>query len=119
MPRGLFAAGGVARRNLAAWPGAHVVTADFERWEPERAGFDAVTAFTAFHWISPELRYDKPARLLRPGGALAVVQTHHVTPEHADPVWVEVQEDFDAVVPDPANRPPPPPEETPDLREEI
>ena len=98
---------------------AEVAIADFEDWEPDEAGFDAVVAFTAFHWIAPELRYAKPARLLRPGGSLAVVATHHVTPEDADPVWVEAQADYDAVVPHPDNRPPPPPEEVPDLREEL
>lgn len=109
----------VARRNLEAYPRADVVTADFEAWEPERADFDAVVAFTALHWIAPALRYAKPARLLRPGGALVVVATHHVTPEDADPVWAEVQDDYDAVVPHPDNRAPQPPEEAPDLRVEL
>jgi ubiquinone/menaquinone biosynthesis C-methylase UbiE len=109
----------VARRNLAPFPRAEIVVADFERWEPERADFDAVTAFTAFHWIAPEVRYAKPARLLRRGGALAVVQTAHVTPAGSEPFFSEVQEDYDAVVPREDNRPPPPPEETRDLREEI
>lgn len=109
----------IGRRNLRPFPRATVVTADFETWEPERADFDAVAAFTSFHWIAPELRYAKPARLLRPGGALAVIATHHVTPEGADPVWAEVQEDYDAVVPHPDNRPPPPPEEAPDLADEM
>src|SRR3954468_12024269 len=38
----------IARRNV---PQAHVVNAEFETWEPERADFDAVVSFTAFHWI--------------------------------------------------------------------
>lgn len=98
----------VARRNV---PEAEIVVADFEAWEPERAGFDAVVAFTAFHWIAPELRYAKPARLLRPAGALAVVHTHHV--RNDDPFWVESQEDYEAVVPHPENGPPPRIEEEP------
>ena len=110
---------GIARRNLEPFPQAEVAIADFEDWEPDEAGFDAVVAFTAFHWIAPELRYAKPARLLRPGGSLAVVATHHVTPEDADPVWAETQADYDAVAPHPDNHPPPPPEEAPDLREEL
>ncbi|MGH3050460.1 MAG: class I SAM-dependent methyltransferase, partial [Gaiellaceae bacterium] len=56
----------VARRNLEPFADAEVVVADFEAWEPDRAGFEAVVAFTALHWIAPELRYEKPARLLRP-----------------------------------------------------
>jgi len=109
----------VARRNLAPFPRARVVTADFETWRPEEAGFAAVAAFSAFHWIAPELRYTRPAELLRPGGALAVLHNHHVTPDDADPVWVEVQEDYDAIRPAPDNRPPPHPDEAPDLSEEM
>jgi len=60
-----------------------------------------------------------PARLLRKGGALAVVETKHVLPAAADPFWTEVQADYDAVVPHPDNRPPPAPEEIGDLRPEI
>jgi hypothetical protein len=78
-----------------------------------------VTAFTAFHWIDPETRYTKSARLLRDGGSLAVVETRHVLPDGADPFWVEVQDDYDAVVPSDENRPPPRPDEVPDLRDEI
>jgi SAM-dependent methyltransferase len=98
----------VARRNV---PEAVFIVADFEKWEPEKPGFDALTVFNAFHWIAPDLRYAKPARLLRPGGALAVVGTPHVLPEDGDPFFAEVQEDYDAVVPHPDNRAPPPPGE--------
>jgi SAM-dependent methyltransferase len=98
----------VGRRNV---PGAEFVVANFESWEPEEPGFDAVTAFTAFHWIAPELRYTKTLRLLRPGGALAVVVDPHVLPANGDTFFAEVQEDYDAVVPHPDNRAPDPPEE--------
>ena len=93
----------IARRNV---PEAEIVVAEFETWEPRAAGYDAVLAFAAFHWIAPELRYTKPARLLRPGGALAVVHGPHVSPEDGDPFFAEVQEDYDAVVPHPDNQPP-------------
>jgi SAM-dependent methyltransferase len=98
----------VARRNV---PSAEIEVGDFETWEPPEAGFDAIVAFAAFHWIAPELRYAKPARLLRPGGALGVIHGPHVLPDGGDPFFVEVQEDYDAVVPHPDNRPPPPPED--------
>jgi SAM-dependent methyltransferase len=97
----------VARRNV---PEAEIEVGDFESWEPREAGFEAIVAFTAFHWIAPELRYAKPARLLQTGGALAVVAGLHVLPADADPFFAEAQEDYDAVVPHPDNRPPPPPE---------
>jgi SAM-dependent methyltransferase len=98
---------GIARRNV---PEAEIVVADFEHWEPREAGFDAIVAFAAFHWIAPELRYTKPARLLRPGGVLAVIHGPHVLPEDGDPFFLEVQEDYDAVVPHPDNGPPKAPE---------
>jgi SAM-dependent methyltransferase len=90
----------------------------FEAWETDEL-FDAVAAFTAFHWIDPEVRYEKSAALLGEGGALAVVDTNHVLPDGGDSFWVEVQEDYDAAVPSPDNRPPPPPDEVGDRAEEI
>jgi SAM-dependent methyltransferase len=108
----------VARRNLASFPEVEILTTPFESWETDER-FDAVTAFTAFHWIDPELRYERSADLLREGGALAVVDTKHVLREGGEQFWVEVQADYDAVVPSPDNRPPPRPEEVADLGEEI
>lgn len=51
----------VARRKLADFPAVEIVNAAFETWEPVAAGFDAVVAFTAFHWIDSDMRYSKPA----------------------------------------------------------
>lgn len=95
----------VARRNV---PEARIEVGDFETWEPRKTGFDAVVVFNAFHWIAPKLRYAKPARLLRPGGTLGVVGAPHVLLPEDDPFWLEVQEDYDAVVPHPDNGPPAP-----------
>ena len=93
-----------------------MVHADFETWETDEV-FDAAVAFTSLHWIDPALRYAKPARLLADAGILAVVETAHVRDDN--PFWLEVQEDYDAVVPSPANRPSPRPEEVGDLRDAI
>src|SRR5438067_496409 len=38
----------VAQRKLAGFPEVKVVTANFEAWQPDRAEFDAIVAFTAF-----------------------------------------------------------------------
>jgi SAM-dependent methyltransferase len=108
----------LARRNLAAFPEVEIVTVPFERWETHER-FDLVAAFTAFHWIDPEVRYEKAAQLLREAGTLAIVDTTHVLPEGGDPFWIEVQTDYDAVVPSPDNRPPPRPEEARVLSDEI
>jgi SAM-dependent methyltransferase len=109
----------VARRKLAAFPRAEVVTADFEAWAGEPESFDAVVAFTAFHWLEPETRFARATRLLREGGALGVVQTNHVLPAGGDPFFAEIQDVYDAVVPHPDNRPPPPPEEIRGPRAEL
>ena len=106
----------LARRKLAAFQNASIVNEPFESWEPD-GDFDAVVSFTAFHWIDPEVRFAKSAAVLRPGGALAVVQQHTVLND--DPFWIECQEDYDAVVPSPDNRPPKRPDEVEDLSAEI
>ena len=68
----------VARRKLAPFPAVRVVNAAFEAWPLPAEAFDAVFAATSFHWIDPAVRVTKSAEALRPGGALAVVSTHHV-----------------------------------------
>ncbi len=109
----------VARRRLEGFPSAEIVTAPFETWEPSGRAFDAVVAFTAFHWIDPDVRYEKSARLLRERGTLAVVDSRHVLEDRRDSFWIDVQEDYDAVVPGDNGPPPPHPDEVADLGPEI
>ena len=99
---------GVARRELAPYPRVRVVNADVERWQPEGTPYDGVVAFTAFHWVDPESRYQLAAAMLRPDGALAVVSIHHVMPPGADPFYFEIQEDYRAVGMAGDGAPPPP-----------
>jgi SAM-dependent methyltransferase len=106
----------IARRNV---PEATIVTADFETWEPEEAAFDAVVAFTAFHWLDPETIYGKVARLLRSGGALAVTHYDYVTVPGGDMFWAEVREDYEAAFPGGDFDVPPPPETVTDLRADF
>jgi SAM-dependent methyltransferase len=110
-----------ARRNLRGFSGVEIVTADFETWEAPGASFDAVVAFTAFHWIDPAMRYEKSAGLLHEGGALAIVATRHVLPPGGDLFFDDVQEDYRSVLPDENedDGPPPRPEDVPDLGEEM
>jgi SAM-dependent methyltransferase len=109
----------VARRKLAPFQTVHVVVAPFETWEPEHAAFDAVVSFTAFHWIDPRVRYKKAASMLRRGGSLGVLGSRHVLPEDGDRFFEDVQQDYEAVLPDDENRPPPRPDEVHGLRDEI
>jgi len=62
----------IARRRLAAADVSFQVTS-FEDLEADDASFDLVISSAAFHWIDPEVRFSKSARLLRPGGWLALL----------------------------------------------
>ncbi|MBE1488991.1 class I SAM-dependent methyltransferase [Plantactinospora soyae] len=68
----------VARRNLQEFPNVTVEVSPFERWTPPTTPFDLVFSATAFHWIDPDIRVDKAADVLLPGGTLAVVHSEHV-----------------------------------------
>jgi SAM-dependent methyltransferase len=88
----------LARQRLAQFGDrVEIVHADFELWDPAGRRFDAVFSCNAFHWIDPDLRFVKAAFLLKPGGHLAVISTPWVIPDHADPFWWEVQDDYVAV----------------------
>ncbi len=47
----------------------------FEHFNAADASFDLVVSATAFHWVDPDVKFDKAARLLRPGGWLALLAT--------------------------------------------
>jgi len=85
------------RRKLTPFPRVTIVTSSFEEWNPTGELFDAVVAFNSFHWIDPDLRYAKTAEVLREGGALAVVGMRFVVHDDADPIWMALQEDYEAV----------------------
>ena len=46
----------------------------FEDFDAADASFDLIISGTAFHWVDPDVRFRKPARLLRPGGWLALLE---------------------------------------------
>lgn len=68
----------VARGRLEAFPDVDVVVGAFEEWRPPSEPFDLVVAASAFHWLDPDVRVRKALDVLRPGGALVVLDTHHV-----------------------------------------
>src|SRR5215813_13252791 len=81
----------VARRNLAQFPGLEVITSDFESWDPRDTDFDLVIAATSWHWVDPEIRYQKAAQILAPGGTLAILDGGHACPPGFDPFFTEIQ----------------------------
>ncbi|GAA3389507.1 class I SAM-dependent methyltransferase [Cryptosporangium minutisporangium] len=52
--------------------GIPVEVATFEAWEPGGRTFDAVVAGQTWHWVDPAAGAAKAARVLRPGGRLAL-----------------------------------------------
>jgi ubiquinone/menaquinone biosynthesis C-methylase UbiE len=69
-----------AARSNVADPAARFEVCSFEDFGG--AGpFDLIVSATAFHWIDPGVGLDKAARLLRPGGWLALLTTGERYPE--------------------------------------
>jgi SAM-dependent methyltransferase len=58
--------------EFARRTGVEVEVATFEGWDPAGRTFDAVVAGQAWHWVDPVAGAAKAARVLRPGGTLAV-----------------------------------------------
>lgn len=54
-------------------PGVDVVVTTFEEWDADAGALDLIYAAQAWHWVDHEVAYQKALRLLRPGGALALM----------------------------------------------
>ncbi|WP_009479972.1 trans-aconitate 2-methyltransferase [Rhodococcus sp. JVH1] len=88
----------IAHANVAPFPNAEVVCADFEHWEPAPGmTYDLVFAATSWHWIDPATRYIKAASLIRPGGHLALWSAQHVFPEGGDPIFRKIQPVYEEI----------------------
>jgi SAM-dependent methyltransferase len=64
----------LAERNVRGAGRVEFVNARFEDSEVPSTHYDAVFAAASFHWIDPEISWEKAARLLAPGGTLALIQ---------------------------------------------
>lgn len=88
----------VGRSALAEFDTVEFIAGDIETLQLPLGQFDAVVAFTCFHWLNPDTRSRRLASLLRPGGLLAVVDTHHINNSEDDPsqeFFEEVQTFYD------------------------
>ncbi len=74
----------VGRSALREFDNVEFVTGDVETLNLPLGQFDAVVAFTCFHWLDPETRAARLASFLKPGGLLAVVDTHHIANQPGD-----------------------------------
>jgi SAM-dependent methyltransferase len=64
----------LAGQNLAGAGDVEFVNASFEDASLPREHFQAVFSASAFHWVDPEVSWQKTADVLAPGGTLALVQ---------------------------------------------
>ncbi|MGW6057445.1 class I SAM-dependent methyltransferase [Streptomyces sp. NPDC055189] len=72
--------------DFARARGLRVEVATFETWEPADRTFDAVIAAQSWHWVDPAAGAAKAARVLRPGGRLAIFgHAYEPPPEVAEP----------------------------------
>jgi SAM-dependent methyltransferase len=90
----------VATRKLARFADADVLVADFDDWTASAASFDAVVAATSFHWLNASSRVAKCAALLRPGGALAIIETRWGVAVGDDPFFSATQTCYARWTPD-------------------
>lgn len=70
------------------FPGAHAVGGRAEDIPIADSTVDAVLAGQAFHWFDPAQALDEIARVLRPGGVLALLWNHD---DEADPLVSEIE----------------------------
>jgi protein-L-isoaspartate O-methyltransferase len=65
----------VAMANCQRYPLVEIEQVDFERWQPSVPPLPLVVSAQAWHWVTPELRYERAADALAPGGTLAAIWT--------------------------------------------
>ncbi|MET7480839.1 class I SAM-dependent methyltransferase [Streptomyces sp. NPDC005648] len=84
--------------GLARRLGVDVEETVFEEWEPGGREFDAVVAGTAWHWVDPVAGAARAARVLRPGGLLAVFWN---VPQLPPELLEAIADSAERVLPDP------------------
>jgi SAM-dependent methyltransferase len=75
----------LARQNLEGAGEVEYVNAQFEDALLPREQFQAVFSASAFHWIDPEVSWQKAADVLVPGGTLALVQYYGLEEPRSKP----------------------------------
>lgn len=83
--------------DFARRAGVETEVATFEAWDEAGRTFDAVVAGTAWHWVDPVAGAAKAARVLRPGGLLAVFWHVFQLPPEVNAALAEV---YRRVLPD-------------------
>ncbi|KAA0699878.1 class I SAM-dependent methyltransferase [Neorhizobium sp. P12A] len=63
----------IARQKLGHFPKVEFIETTFEAFSPGSTAFGLVVAAQSLHWVAPEIRFAKAAKMLAPGGSLAVM----------------------------------------------
>lgn len=63
--------------KIAHSKGIEIIVSTFEQWVPTSKSFDLITSGTSWHWINPDIGYDKAASLLKSGGQLAIFRNFY------------------------------------------
>ena len=97
-----------SQRAATAGLAIEVLHSDFEHAQLPEGAFALVVSGTAWHWVTPELRSQLAARVLRPGGALAPFWNRPLWDGNPlrpafDVAYAAVAEDFAARQPGPLN----------------
>ena len=58
----------IARRNTAAYENVTIEEAEFERWRPDGREFRVLFSGQAWHWVAPDIRYERARAALETGG---------------------------------------------------
>jgi SAM-dependent methyltransferase len=61
-----------ARESLAGFGNVELIETTFAAWPQDKGPFRLIIAAQSWHWVSPEVRFVKAAKLLSSGGSLAV-----------------------------------------------
>jgi SAM-dependent methyltransferase len=82
------------RHNFGSRDALEIIVSSFEGVDLPSDAFDAVVSATAFHWVATPENLEKPYKLLRPGGWLALIDTVQVAAavdkgffERAQPIY--------------------------------
>ena len=67
---------GFAQRNCRHWPQVTFAVGRFEDMPLPAESYDMVLSAQAFHWVEPEGRMERVARVLRSGGSLVLLQNY-------------------------------------------
>jgi SAM-dependent methyltransferase len=88
----------VARPKFDKFPHVQFESASFEDWPLGERTFDLVAAAQSWHWVRPEIGFEKASKALSPGGRLAIFgHTRRWSPEIMDalqPVYLLLAPDI-------------------------